>query len=225
MNFEIPSGWKKQLEKELQQAYFGQLKDFLAKEKQAGKIIYPPEPLIFHAFEVTPFDQVKAVILGQDPYHGPGQAMGLSFSVPDGVTIPPSLRNIFRELHADVGVPLPQSGNLEPWASQGVLLLNAALTVEAGKPNSHAKAGWHRFTDAVIKEISDKKKAVVFMLWGKFAQGKEALIDTKQHLVLKAAHPSPFSVDHGFFGCRHFSKTNEFLKQHNLRPIDWNLTS
>jgi len=221
MQVAIAPDWKHQLQEELEQPYFEQLAAFLKAEKKAGKIIYPPGPLIFHAFEATPFQKVKVVILGQDPYHGAGQAMGLSFSVPDGVRIPPSLKNIFKELHDDVGVPLPPSGNLEPWAKQGVLLLNAALTVEAHKPNSHAQIGWHRFTDAVIRKISAGRDAVAFMLWGRFAQSKESLIDTHKHLVLKAAHPSPFSADHGFLGCRHFSKANAFLKAHQEEVIDW----
>lgn len=217
----IAADWKEELSDTFEQPYFRNLISFLKAEKAAGKVIYPPGPKIFHAFERTPFNQVKVVILGQDPYHGPGQAMGLSFSVPDGVAIPPSLRNIFKELHQDVGVPIPGSGNLESWAGQGVLLLNAALTVEAHQANSHAKAGWYPFTDTVIERISQDRDAVVFMLWGKFAQGKEALIDTSKHLVLKAAHPSPFAADNGFFGCRHFSKANAFLRAHGKQEINW----
>jgi len=166
---------------------------------------------------------VKVVLLGQDPYHGPGQAHGLCFSVPDGVAFPPSLVNIFQELHDDVGVPVPRSGDLTPWARQGVLLLNAILTVRAGEPASHSKIGWERFTDAVIRRISEQKTGVVFLLWGRFAQSKEALIDTRRHHVLKAAHPSPYSAERGFFGCRHFSRTNAILMQQKQSPIDWRL--
>lgn len=223
MNVAIAPDWKEKLKEEFEQPYFKELAAFLKAEKKAGKTIYPPGPLIFHAFEATPFHKVKVVLLGQDPYHGPGQAMGLSFSVPDGVRIPPSLQNIFKELHQDLGLPMPVSGNLEPWARQGVMLLNAALTVEAHQPNSHAKIGWHRFTDAVIQKISEGKEAVVFMLWGKFAQSKEVLIDSQKHLILKAAHPSPYAADKGFFGCRHFSKANAFLQQHGIQPVDWAL--
>jgi uracil-DNA glycosylase len=177
--------------------------------------------LIFNAFSKTPLDKVKVVILGQDPYHGPGQAMGLSFSVPDGVTPPPSLVNIFKELQEDTGLAIPNTGNLTKWAEQGVLLLNASLTVRAADPMSHAKIGWHNFTDTVISTISHEKKKVVFILWGKFAQEKKKLIDNKKHLILTAAHPSPLSAHNGFFGSRPFSKTNEYLMQNGLDPINW----
>ena len=223
MNVKIEESWKKVLHQEFDKPYFKQITEHLKTEKAQGKIIYPPGPLIFNAFLQTPFDEVKVVILGQDPYHGPGQAMGLSFSVQDGVPPPPSLVNIFKELHSDIGMAVPKTGNLTPWAQQGVLLLNASLTVRAGEPMSHSKIGWATFTDTVIKKISDTKEHVVFMLWGKFAQDKQALIDETKHHVLKAAHPSPFSADKGFFGCRHFSKTNEFLVQEGLQPIDWKL--
>jgi uracil-DNA glycosylase len=223
MDVKIAPSWKAELEEEFSQPYFRDIAASLKAAKSAGKIIYPPGPLIFNAFEQTPFDRVRVVILGQDPYHGPGQAHGLSFSVPDGVAPPPSLVNIFKEIHEDLALPIPQTGNLEPWAKQGVLLLNAALTVEARTANSHSKIGWYHFTDAVIRRISDDKAHVVFMLWGKFAQSKEALIDTRKHLVLKSAHPSPFSVHTGFFGNRHFSKANHWLEQQGEKPIDWSL--
>ncbi|GAA4308567.1 uracil-DNA glycosylase [Compostibacter hankyongensis] len=223
MDVKIEPSWKAVLQDEFEQPYFHDIAVFLKSEKQKGKTIYPPGPLIFNAFDKTPFDRVKAVILGQDPYHGPGQAHGLCFSVPDGVPPPPSLVNIFKELHADTGDPIPRSGNLEKWATRGVLLLNAFLTVEASAPASHSKAGWEQFTDAVIRKISEQKEGVVFLLWGRFAQQKEALIDTARNPVLKAAHPSPFSADRGFFGCRHFSKTNELLRQAGKKPIDWTL--
>ena len=178
---------------------------------------------IFNAFNQTPFNKVKVVILGQDPYHGSGQAMGLSFSVPKGVKPPPSLVNIFKELKSDIGLPIPTQGDLTPWAKQGVLLLNAVLTVRENEPASHAKIGWMHFTDAVIRKISDEKKGVVFLLWGKFAEQKQTLIDETKHFVLKAAHPSPFSADKGFFGCKHFSKTNELLAKQGLQVINWHI--
>ncbi len=221
MNVKIEASWKDVLEDEFKKPYFKQITEHLKTEKEQGKTIYPPGSLIFNAFEQTPFDNVKVVILGQDPYHGPRQAMGLSFSVPDGVSPPPSLVNIFKEIHDDTGAPIPRSGNLTKWAKQGVLLLNASLTVRAGEPMSQAKIGWHHFTDAVIKKISDAKENVVFLLWGKFAQEKMALIDTKKQHVLKAAHPSPLAAHTGFFGCKHFSKTNTFLMEKGIDPIDW----
>ena len=188
----------------------------------AGKTIYPPGPLIFNAFEQTPFDKVKVVLLGQDPYHGPGQAHGLCFSVQDGVAPPPSLINIFKEIQSDIGITMPsKKGNLTHWAQQGVLLLNAALTVRANEPFSHSKIGWAVFTDAVIQKVSELKTGIVFLLWGKFAQEKQTLIDETKHHVLKAAHPSPFSADKGFFNCRHFSKTNSLLQEQGKDPVDW----
>ena len=223
MNVKIESSWKEVLNEEFKKPYFKQIVEHLKTERAQGKTIYPPGPLIFNAFDKTPFDLVKVVILGQDPYHGPGQAMGLSFSVPDGVPEPPSLVNIFKELHTDTGVPMPKTGNLTKWAEQGVLLLNASLTVRAGEPMSHSKIGWHLFPDCVISTISGLKKNVVFLLWGKFAQEKKELIDVKKHHILKAAHPSPLSANHGFFGCQHFSKTNDYLTKHKLDPIDWAL--
>ena len=196
---------------------------FLKAEKATGKVVYPPGPLIFNAFKQTPFDKLEVVLLGQDPYHNKGQAHGLSFSVPDGVPKPPSLVNIFKELHNDLGIKIPESGNLEKWARQGVLLLNASLTVRQNEPGSHAKIGWLQFTDSVIRKISDEKEGIVFLLWGKFAQEKQALIDETKHFVLKAAHPSPYSANNGFFGCRHFSMTNELLMKQHKSPIDWKL--
>lgn len=223
MDVKIEEGWKEVLRAEFNKAYFQQITVFLKAEKSTGKTIYPPGNLIFNAFEKTPFDKVKVVLLGQDPYHGKGQAHGLSFSVPDGVSPPPSLVNIFKELHSDVGLPIPKSGNLTKWAERGVMLLNACLTVRAGEPASHSKIGWMEFTDAVIENISKLKENVVFLLWGKFAHEKQTLVDETKHLVLKAAHPSPFSADKGFFGCRHFSKTNEYLTSNGFDPIDWML--
>ncbi len=221
MSVKIEASWKQVLNDEFEKPYFRQIIEHLKTEKEQGKVIYPPGSLIFNAFEQTPFDKVKVVLLGQDPYHGAKQAMGLSFSVPDGVNKPPSLLNIFKELHDDVGVPFPKTGNLTPWAQQGVLLLNAALTVRAADANSHAKIGWHDFTNTVIQKVSQLKENIVFLLWGKFAQEKQELIDVKKHHILKAAHPSPFAADKGFFGCRHFSKTNDFLMSKGIEPVDW----
>ena len=223
MNVQIEAGWKKVLETEFSKAYFLQIVHFLKTEKNIGKIIYPPGSLIFNAFQMSPFDSTKVVLLGQDPYHGPGQAHGLSFSVPDGVRPPPSLQNIFKELLTDTGMAIPATGNLSAWARQGVLLLNAYLTVEAKTPMSHSQIGWGVFTDTVIQKLSDLKTNLVFLLWGKFAQDKQVLIDETRHLVLKAAHPSPFSADKGFFGCRHFSKTNQYLMKNRIDPVDWKL--
>ena len=218
--------WKAVLKNEFTKPYFQQVVTFLKTEKAAGKIIYPPGPLIFNAFNQTPFSKLKVVIIGQDPYHGPGQAHGLSFSVPNGIKPPPSLVNIFKEIESDTGVAMPlQYGNLTRWAEQGVLLLNAALTVRANEPFSHANFGWADFTNAVIQKISDEKTGIVFLLWGKFAQEKQILIDETRHFVLKAAHPSPFSAHTGFFGCKHFSKTNELLVKQGISPIDWKLLS
>jgi uracil-DNA glycosylase len=223
MDVKIEEGWKEVLKQEFSKPYFLQIVNFLRTEKMAGKTIYPPGSLIFNAFNTTSFDNVKVVLLGQDPYHGKGQAHGLSFSVPDGVPAPPSLVNIFKELHSDTGVPIPASGNLTKWAERGVLLLNASLTVRAGEPMSHAQCGWADFTNAVIQKISDQKKNVVFLLWGKFAQEKQSLVDETRHCILKAAHPSPLSAHNGFFGCRHFSKTNGYLVSNGIDPIDWKL--
>lgn len=224
MDVRIEQGWKDVLREEFHKDYFLHIVTTLKTERLTGRTIYPPGNLIFNAFDHTPFDKVKVVIIGQDPYHGPGQAMGLSFSVPDGVKPPPSLQNIFKEINSDLGVSMhPAYGNLTQWADQGVLLLNASLTVRANEPNSHADIGWMRFTDAVISTISEKKQSVVFLLWGRFAQDKQPLIDETRHYVLRAAHPSPFSADKGFFRCRHFSRTNELLVKHGNHPIDWML--
>ncbi|MFY0254323.1 uracil-DNA glycosylase [Chitinophaga sp. 30R24] len=223
MDVQIESSWKEALKDEFNKPYFGQIVMFLKHEKALGKVIYPPGNLIFNAFDKTPINEVKVVILGQDPYHGAGQAHGLSFSVPDGVKPPPSLVNIYKEMKTDLGLEIPESGNLTKWAENGVLLLNAFLTVRAGEPASHSKIGWGDFTDAVIRKISDQRKDVVFLLWGRFAQDKQYLIDTTKHHILQAAHPSPFSADKGFFGCRHFSKTNEILTKAGIAPVDWRL--
>ena len=223
MDVKIEESWKRELEAEFKKPYFQQLTAFLKIEKMQGKTIYPPGSLIFNAFTKTPYDQVKVVILGQDPYHGPGQAHGLCFSVPSGIAPPPSLINIYKELRQDIGMQIPTSGDLSHWAVQGVLLLNAVLTVRANEPASHSRSGWMNFTDAVIRKISDQKKGVVFLLWGKFAQDKQDLVDGTRHFVLKAAHPSPFSADKGFFGCKHFSKTNELLSSRGITPIDWRI--
>lgn len=219
---QIDNSWKEVLDDEFQKPYFAQIKQFILNEKNKGKKVYPPGSLIFNAFNLTPFDQLKVVVLGQDPYHGPGQAHGLCFSVPHGIKPPPSLVNIFKEIKNDLGITPPNHGNLEKWAKQGVLLLNASLTVNESEANSHVASGWHVFTDAVIKKISDLKTGVVFILWGKFAQDKAVLIDKQKHFVLTSAHPSPFSADR-FFGCKHFSKTNELLVQQGKEPIDWSL--
>lgn len=223
MDVKIEESWKEVLKQEFTKDYFLQITHFLKTEKQAGKTIYPPGGLIFNAFNTTPFDNVKVVLLGQDPYHGPGQAHGLSFSVQKGVPPPPSLVNIFKELHNDTGLPIPNHGDLTHWAQQGVLLLNTSLTVRANEPMSHSKIGWAEFTDAVISKVSLLKTNTVFLLWGKFAQEKQGLVDETKHLVLRAAHPSPFSADKGFFGCRHFSKANAWLVSKGIDPIDWKI--
>lgn len=223
MDVKIESSWKEILKDEFSKPYFQQAVLHIKTEKSQGKVIYPPGPYIFNAFNTTPVDNVKVVILGQDPYHGPGQAHGLCFSVQNGVPPPPSLINIFKELHEDIGVEVPNHGNLTHWAEQGVFLLNTSLTVRAGEPMSHAKIGWATFTDTVIRKVSDLKDHVVFMLWGKFAQEKKVLIDETKHFVLKAAHPSPLSAHAGFLGCRHFSKANEWLISKGIDPVDWKL--
>ncbi len=222
INPNIESSWKEILLDEFNAPYFATLKEFLIAEKKSYKV-YPPGEEIFSAFNHTPFEKVKAVILGQDPYHGKGQAHGLCFSVPYGVKPPPSLENIFKEIHKDLGISIPEHGNLLKWAEQGVLLLNATLTVRANQAGSHQGKGWEKFTDAVIKKISENKTGVVFILWGRYAQAKEILINSNKHHVLKASHPSPFSAYNGFFDCRHFSKTNELLTSQNLPPIHWEL--
>jgi uracil-DNA glycosylase len=223
MDVKIEASWKKILKEEFNKPYFQQIVHHLKTEKTQGKTIYPPGPFIFNAFNTTPIDKIKIVILGQDPYHGPGQAHGLCFSVQNGTPPPPSLINIFKELHEDIGISIPDHGNLTKWADQGVFLLNASLTVRAGDPMSHSKIGWATFTDTVIKKISDERQNVVFMLWGKFAQEKRVLIDEKKHLILRSVHPSPLSASGGFFGCRHFSKANEYLMSKGIDPVDWSL--
>ncbi|MCS7073813.1 MAG: uracil-DNA glycosylase [Bacteroidia bacterium] len=223
MNVQIEESWKEVLRSEFEKPYFAELVSFLKTEKLSGQVIYPPGPLIFRAFELTPFSEVRVVLLGQDPYHGPGQAHGLCFSVPFGVPKPPSLVNIFQELQDDCGIQPASHGNLEPWAKQGVLLLNATLTVRAGQAGSHQKKGWETFTDAVIRTINDQKSGIVFLLWGKYAQEKGKIIDNQKHSVLKAAHPSPLSAHNGFLGCRHFSQTNQILISIGQKPIQWDL--
>lgn len=201
--------------------YFEELALFLLKEEQSGKVIFPPKEKVFNAFEKCSFENLKVVIIGQDPYHGIGQANGLAFSVSDGIKIPPSLRNIFKEINSDLGIPIPINGDLSTWAEKGVLLLNAVLTVEEGKPGSHQNKGWERFTDEIIKMISDEKSGIVFLLWGNYAKSKSDIIDEKKHLILTAAHPSPLSAYNGFFQCKHFSKTNKYLTIMEKTPIDW----
>jgi len=219
----LDDSWKSLLLDEFQQPYMTSLREFLAEQKKLGKTIYPPGQLIFNALNSTPFDRVRVVILGQDPYHGPGQAHGLCFSVNNGVPMPPSLQNIFKELNSDLGVERPRHGCLTSWAGQGVLLLNAVLTVEAGRPASHEGRGWERFTDAVVGKVNEFRDGVVFLLWGSYAQKKGSIIDTRRHLVLKAPHPSPLSASRGFFGCRHFSRTNQYLMENGQEAIDWSL--
>lgn len=220
MEAHIESTWRKILKDEFEKEYF---KDLTTNVHEAYLInpIYPPSQYLFSAFNLCPFSKVKVVILGQDPYHGPNQAHGLSFSVPEGIKIPPSLRNIYKEIESDTGKPIPGSGDLERWAKQGVLLLNATLTVQSGKAGSHQKLGWKQFTDAVIKKVSDEQEHVVFLLWGNFARAKRDLIDSKKHLILEAPHPSPLSAYNGFFGCKHFSKSNEYLNKHGQVEISW----
>lgn len=218
---QIEESWQLALQAEFAASYFFELRAFLKEEKQQTTI-YPPGSRIFAAFNFTPLPAVRVVILGQDPYHGKGQAHGLCFSVPEGIKPPPSLMNIYKELRADLGFPMPATGNLEKWTNQGVFLLNATLTVRAGEAGSHQGKGWETFTDQVIRTISDLRAGVVFLLWGNYAQAKESLIDQSKHFVLKAPHPSPFSANRGFFGCRHFSKTNQILKEIGFEEIDWN---
>ena len=222
MNVKMEASWKAALQDEFEKPYFASLVQTIHQEKAAGVVIYPPGSQIFRAFELTPVSQVKVVILGQDPYHNPGQAMGLSFSVPANVPAPPSLKNIFREIETDLGIRMSGRPDLEPWARQGVLLLNAILTVRAGQAASHSRLGWQTFTDAVIRYISDHCEGVVFLLWGNFARSKKSLIDTSRHTVLEAAHPSPLAGG-AFFGCRHFSQTNQILASEGKAPIDWQL--
>lgn len=217
---QIDESWRKVLSEEFNKPYFEELVEFV-KSEYASTTIYPEGKNIFRSFERCPFDKVKVVILGQDPYHGPGQANGLCFSVSEGVKNPPSLQNIFKEISSDLEVPIPESGNLDRWADQGVLLLNATLTVRARQAGSHQKKGWETFTDAVVKTLNDQKENIVFLLWGRYAQNKGELIDRQKHHVLSAAHPSPFSAHSGFFGCKHFSKTNQYLESIGQQSIDW----
>lgn len=218
----IDETWLRVLGEEFSKPYFTTLKQFLVEEKSRATV-YPPGPLIFNAFNTSPFDKVKVVLLGQDPYHGKGQAEGLSFSVPMGIKPPPSLINMYKELHEDTGFVIPNHGHLIKWSEQGVLLLNSVLTVRASEAGSHRGKGWEQFTDQVIRVLSEKRENLVFLLWGKYAQDKSGLIDTGKHLVLKAAHPSPYSASAGFFGCRHFSKTNDYLIEKGITPVDWQL--
>jgi uracil-DNA glycosylase len=222
VNPQIHESWKEPLSDEFQKSYFIKLKEFLIEEKKQHRI-YPPGAAIFHAFNQTPLSKVKVVIIGQDPYHGTGQAHGLCFSVPFGIKVPPSLVNIFKEIRDDLGIAIPNHGNLDYWAMQGVLLLNATLTVRAHQAGSHQGKGWETFTDNVIKTLSETKKDLVFLLWGKYAQNKGSIIDTDRHHILKAPHPSPFSAHSGFFGCRHFSKANKILEEKGLTAIDWRI--
>lgn len=221
MQDSLEKSWKKVLNEECKKPYFIELTQKVSESYRNDVPIYPPSHAIFTAFSLCPFTEVKVVILGQDPYHGTGQAHGLCFSVQDGIKTPPSLQNIYKELRGDLKIAIPPSGNLERWAKQGVLLLNATLTVEASKPGSHQGIGWEQFTDTVIQKISDEKEHVVFLLWGKYAQDKGSKIDVTKHLVLTAPHPSPFSAHSGFFGCKHFSQTNEYLKKHGKEPVEW----
>ena len=222
MNVKIDDSWAEVLKNEFDQDYFKSITTYLKQEIASGIIVYPRGGNIFKAFDSTPFNKVKVVIIGQDPYHGEGQAHGLSFSVPEGVPQPPSLQNIFKELRDDLGIALPNSGNLEKWASEGVFLLNSVLTVRAGLPASHSKIGWSNFTDAVIKELSTRRDGLVFMLWGNYAKSKRELIDRERHLILEAAHPSPLARG-AFFGCKHFSIANKYLESNGVKPIDWKL--
>jgi len=222
MDVKIEESWKQVLQEEFEKPYFATVSNQVKTDMVAGKTIYPPPKLIFNAFEKTPFDKVKVVILGQDPYHGAGQAHGLCFSVQRGVKAPPSLVNIFKEIQTDLGIVPPNHGCLDKWTEQGVFLLNTALTVRAAEPMSHSKIGWETFTDAVISVLSEKKTGLVFLLWGNFARNKKNLIDTSKHFILEAAHPSPLAGNR-FSGCQHFSKTNELLSQQGLTPVDWNL--
>ena len=217
----LDPSWKNRLESEFSQPYMISLRQFLVERKGGGAVIYPPGDLIFNAMNSTPFEAVNVVILGQDPYHGPGQAHGLCFSVLDGVAIPPSLINIYKELEADLGSARPVNGNLQNWAGQGVLLLNAVLTVEQGRAGAHQGKGWEEFTDRIVSELNESRDGLVFMLWGSYAMKKGAMIDRSRHLVLTAPHPSPLSAHRGFLGCRHFSKANEWLVQHGQSPVEW----
>jgi len=217
----LDASWKNIIGAEFDQPYMLKLKEFLKAEKAAGHTVYPKGADMFNALNTTPFEKVDVVILGQDPYHGPEQAHGLSFSVRAGVAVPPSLKNIYKEIEAEYAVKMPKTGDLTPWAQQGVLLLNATLTVQAEKAGSHQGRGWEAFTDAIIRALNDRSEHIVFMLWGSYAQKKGAFIDRKKHLVLEAPHPSPLSAHRGFLGCGHFKKANDYLEQHGRKPIDW----
>jgi uracil-DNA glycosylase len=221
MDVKMEPSWKQALSHLFDKPYFLQIATHLETERATKTVIYPKGSLIFNAFNQTPYDKVKVVILGQDPYHNPGQAMGLSFSVPEGIKPPPSLMNIYKELNKDIGLAIPTTGDLTKWANQGVLLLNAVLTVRENEPASHGKIGWMEFTNDVIKHLSNEKKGIVFLLWGNFDQQKQIYIDATKHKILKAAHPSPLSAHNGFFGCKHFSLSNEYLAKNNIDPIDW----
>lgn len=220
MDVKIEESWKEHLQQEFEKPYFRTLTDFVRKE-YAARTVYPPAKLIFNAFDSCPFNKVKVVIVGQDPYHEPGQAHGLCFSVNDGVQIPPSLVNIYKEIEDDLGIPAPRSGDLTRWAKQGVLLLNATLTVQAHRAGSHQGKGWEEFTDVAIKRLAEERNHLVFILWGAYAQRKGASIDANRHLILKSPHPSPLSAHRGFFGNKHFSKANDYLSAHNMEPIRW----
>jgi uracil-DNA glycosylase len=219
----LDESWKQALADEFAQPYMAELKQYLLAERAAGRRVFPPGSRIFAAFDHTPLDAVRVVVVGQDPYHGPGQAMGLSFSVPRGVDVPPSLRNVFTEIESDLGIAPPGHGDLTHWADQGVLLLNTSLTVRAHEAASHAGKGWERLTDAAIRAVSEQREHVVFLLWGRHAQSKRSLIDPSRHLVLTAPHPSPLSASRGFFGCGHFSRANAYLVEHGQQPVDWSL--
>ena len=223
MSTQIEESWRTALKEDFESDYFKKLKEFLKKEKE-NQTIFPPGSLIFNAYNLCPLPKVKVVIIGQDPYHGPGQAHGLCFSVPKGIVVPPSLKNIYKELNSDLGIPIPNHGNLEKWAKQGVLLLNAILTVRAHQAASHHKQGWETFTDKTIKTISDLRAGIVFLLWGNYAIKKKELIDTSKHFVLTSVHPSPLSASRGFLGCKHFSKTNQILRENSLGEIDWDVS-
>ncbi|MEK7473169.1 MAG: uracil-DNA glycosylase [Patescibacteria group bacterium] len=220
MQIRLDPSWKRELKTEFEKPYFAELRAFV-RDAYGVRTVYPPPSEIFHALDACPFDTVEVVILGQDPYHGPKQANGLSFSVHEGLRIPPSLQNIFKEINSDLSIKTNPSGDLDRWAKQGVLLLNATLTVEGGRPGSHQRHGWEAFTDAIVNALSEKREHLVFLLWGAYAQQKGEVIDRAKHLVLTSPHPSPFSADRGFFGCRHFSKTNTYLKEHGKKEIDW----
>ena len=220
---QLEESWLNRLQEQFDQPYMHKLREFLLTRKKHRAIIYPPGPLIFNALNSTSFEKVRVVILGQDPYHGPGQAHGLCFSVLPGVRTPPSLANIYREIQSDLGIAQPSHGNLQSWVDQGVLLLNAVLTVESGQAGSHQGKGWETFTDAVVQSLTDGRDSLVFMLWGSYAQKKGAVIDRRKHLVLKAPHPSPLSAHRGFLGCKHFSQANNYLQQHQQKPIDWSV--